>query len=288
MLLTNRRFALPLVLAAAVLAILTGPVPILGALTGLVVLVLPGLLLDDAAVVHRPGVRPPERVLLGVGLWLLAVLACGLLLALFEQVNRVGWIITLTVVSLGAMLASHRRGKATEEEEAYAASARLAAPMPARSTLLWGALTGLFGIAALTVSAFSAFHAPQSGHSELWAKPVRNTNVQDTTAKFDVGVKSYELEKSRFVVTTTVGKSEVARWEIELEPGQEWSTQTQTPNPNSVAVRLEKVGTQPAQYRIVTLSAANRGAMLPAPAAPAAAPAVAPPQTPGAAAAPAR
>lgn len=287
MLLTNRRFALPLVLAAAVLAALAGPVPVLGTLAGLVVLALPGLLLDDAAVVHRPGVRPPERVLLGVGLWLLAVLACGLLLALFQQVNRLGWIISLTVVSLGAMLASHRRGEPTEEEEAYAASARLAAPMPARSTLLWGAVTALFGVAALAVSAFSAFNAPQTGHSELWATPVRNTNVQDTAARFDLGVKSFELEKSRFVVTTTVGESEVARWEIELEPGQEWSTQTQTPRPTSVAVRLEKVGTQPAQYRIVTLSAANRAAVMPAPAAPPAAPAAVPPQTPGAPEAPA-
>lgn len=285
----NRRHTVILVVLAVLLALATGSVPVLGALTGLLVLLLPGITLTMAALAHRRSFRFAERILLGCGLQLLTLLAVGLVLARLNQVTRTGWVVGLGVVSIVASLVAVRRAVVpafTSGETAESAVGPAATdehlPPPRRSTLAWGALTGAFGVAALAVSAFSAQQAPREHYTELWAIPAAQRPVARPTAtasagrvapapiagpaRLDIGVRSQEAGTARYVVTLVEGRTQRSRWEIQLEPGQEWTTQGQTATPTTVAVRLQKVDATPNPYRQVTVSAQTRAAALRPPA----------------------
>ena len=224
------------------LVVALGPGGALQALCGVpLVLVLPGLVLSYALVPPSSEVAGALRVVLALGLSLVATLAGGLFLALcFDEVSRGGAALGLAIVATLAGGLAWR--KAEEGERVVLAEVRLPVPVAVVTGLLLVACAAI-GIAALNVSNLPGHY------TALTVSP------SSTGARVEVRSHEGHATSYRYVVRDQNERS-LRSGTIELDGGETRSFDFAVPrSTHAISVALYTDANQP--YRQVTLRGLN-------------------------------
>lgn len=190
---------------AAVVALLPGPKPATAA-AGIALFVLPGYALADAVLPTR---RRVDRVLAGLVLSIATVVVGSVVLhAASVPLRKATWVgLALVVVGAARYLAG-----LLGESPGEAPSQRLR--LARRDVVLLGVAAAV----AASAVAFARHPLPPPdsvrGYTQLWLVPSRG-GVQ-------LGVASYELDRTRYRVELVDGGRATRTWHVTLGSGERW------------------------------------------------------------------
>jgi hypothetical protein len=191
----------------------------------------------------RGRVGGAERVLSAFALALTALIVVSFVLYLSPwRLSTRSWALALGVVGVTACLVSevgHRRAGRSPHP------ARITPRRPAWSTLDVAACVGMVVVLALVVVLARRPLAPPEGvggYTQLWLVP--------DASGAELGVASFELERTSYHLELVSGQTVVQMWDFELAPNERWTVEA-PPVPGVVQARLYRNG-DAAVYRRVS------------------------------------
>ncbi len=237
------------VAALAALAVATTGDAAVRAVPGiLLALFVPGYALSVALFPERRG-DGFERLLLALGSSLaISVLAAVALDQAPGGLNARSWCIALAAVTLVSCGVGARRRRA-HPRRAAGAPRRIRLAAVALACAACAPVAGALAIARLPATGVQ-------GYTLLWALP-----KDEAQGTFTVGVRSYELTTTSYVVTARSGTRVVLQRRVTLRPGESWSAAaTRAPSiARAVEVALAKAAHPGSTYRRVHLALGAAG-----------------------------
>lgn len=176
----------------------------------LLVLILPGYAITDAAFDRAWGV--PERVMFTLGISLGLAVVSGLALNWTRWgLQPASWTLFLGGIALVATLV----GSLRRERQPAPRLVR-----PAWRSITLGAAAGVFVVAAYGLAAYGATQRPAAAFTQLWMLP-----RPDDPRAVEIGIRNEEGMAIRYRLVLRAGVDVVQEWpQITLQTGEEWQT----------------------------------------------------------------
>lgn len=185
------------------------------------VLALPGYALT-AVIFPQDQFDAPSRLLFSLGLSLAVAIAGGLVLHFLPGgLNSLNWVILLSTVTLGSVLAAsaRRMGDAWLERGEW--------NFPQLSISQGVLLAVALLVAALAVG-LARQPAPLqglTGYSTLWIAPEDTRDEFDAANEIHIGLQNLEFSEQQYRIELVAGGSVLYEWNaITLSPGEVWET----------------------------------------------------------------